>query len=185
MRKVITAIASAALIAPLLSAPAFAQPGSATGQGFASARIIDPIAVRSISDLEFGGIAVSPNEDGAVAISPETGRASYTGSAAPVCTGSGTCSAAPALFEVTGEKNRSYVVDLPTMVFARPVGTDGPQLPVSSLRSVSKHLPGMQTRGFLDAAGSDEIRVGGTLAIPAGTPPGKYRAEVKLVVSYD
>jgi hypothetical protein len=165
--------------------PVTAQDRGATSFGASQAEIIKPISVTALDDLTFGGIAVTSTQGGSVKVLPETSRAEYTGAAAPVCIGSGRCTANPALFDVRGESNRGYTVAIPSVIYAQSSLLGDPDLPVSDLTSKSRNLPSGRFRGFLDSAGRDEIRIGGTLAIPAGTRPGKYHAEVSVVVTYD
>lgn len=178
------AIAGGGIAKPAL-AQERAQYWGSTSFGASRAAIIKPISVTALDDLEFGGIAVGSNQGGSVTVLPETGPAEYQGAAAPVCTGAGGCTANPALFHVTGERGRGYTIAVPQTVHAELVGGGGPSLPVSDLTSRSRNLPDGHFRGVLDSGGSDEIRIGGTLAVPAATKPGKYRAEVSLVVNYD
>jgi len=172
----------AALIA---STPALSQNQGSTTFGASRAEIISPISVTALDDLTFGGIAVTSNQGGSVKVLPGAGPAEYSGAAAPACTGTGGCTTNPALFHVRGERNRSYVIAVPAVIYAQATNGTNRELPVSDLTSKSLNLPGASFRGFLNGAGQDEVQVGGTLAIPAGTPPGSYRAEISLVVSYD
>jgi len=188
MADIIHRIAMFALIgvvALTASTPALSQNQGSTTFGASRAEIVSPISVTALNDLTFGGIAVTSNQGGSVKVPPGAGPAEYSGAAAPACTGSGGCTTNPALFHVRGEHNRSYVIAVPAVIYAQAIDGTNRELPVSDLTSKSLNLPGASFRGFLNSFGQDEVRVGGTLAIPAGTPPGSYRAEISLVVSYD
>lgn len=163
---------------------AIAQPGASTSQGAASAQIVEPIGVIAVSDLEFGAIAVSASEGGEVTIAPESGAAQYSGGARPACSGASQCATGAARFAVSGESGRDYAIGLPSTVTAEHREGGGPGLPVAGLTAWSRNLGTLGPFGRLDHTGSDEVRVGGTLTIPAGTAPGSYVAEVPIVVSY-
>ncbi len=163
---------------------AIAQPDANTSQGAASAQIVEPIGVVAVSDLEFGAIAVSAYEGGEVTIAPASGAAQYSGGARPACAGTSQCAIGAARFAVTGESGRDYLIGLPSMVTAEHRGGGGPGLPVADLTAWSRNLGTLGPFGRLDQAGSDEVRVGGTLTIPAGTAIGSYVAEVPIVVNY-
>lgn len=161
-----------------------AQPGESTAQGAASATIAEPIGVVPVADLEFGAIAVSASGGGEITVAPASGAVQYSGHARPGCSGSAQCATGAARFSVIGERGRDYAITLPQAVTARHRDRAGPELPVSDLTAWSRNLGSNGPFGRLDHTGSDEVRVGGTLAIPEGTPQGNYVAEVRIVVSY-
>lgn len=166
------------------TAAAIAQPGAHAAQGSASAEIAEPISVVALADLEFGAAAVSASEGGQVTVSPRSGTAQYSGGARPACSGASQCAAGAARFAVTGERGRDYAIALPAMVMAEHRTRNGLGLPVSDLTVWSRNLGTYGPFGRLDQAGTDELRVGGTLAIPAGSAEGSYAAEVRIVVMY-
>ncbi|MCB2082953.1 MAG: DUF4402 domain-containing protein [Sphingomonadaceae bacterium] len=171
-------------LACVVSCPAQAQPGVSQAQATATAQIIAPLAVTAESDLSFGVVAVSATQGGSITIEPVTGAATYSGAARQTCGANGQCAQSAAIFSVRGEAGRHYRVSLPATVSARLVGMPGAQLEVGGLTSASRNRPGDTASGALDDRGEDEIRIGGTLEIPAGTEPGIYAAEVPIVVFY-
>ena len=168
----------------LLGTAAIAQPGEQTATGVASAEIVSPLTIASIADLEFGGIAISGAGEGSLTIDPASGAPSYVGLVQIGCS-SGPCTPHPAQFRVNGVERRSYRVTLPDQTDAIAADGSGNSLQVHSLTSDSRNLPGVQGYGMLDDSGADELNVGGTLSVPASTPPGRYVARVLVVVNYD
>lgn len=173
-------------VAIILTQPAAAAPGdrqqSTTGE--ATAQIIEPLAVHSLADLDFGGIAIRAGGGGSVTIDPASDSASYSG-VDPIACGSGPCTPHAARFAVEGFAHRSYRVTLPGETLAQPARGAGPALVVDRIASASANLAGASARGLLDSAGNDTLAVGGRLIVPAQTPPGRYVAQLQVVVSYD
>ena len=162
-----------------------AEPGVSTDRGVASASIIKPISVSAQKRLEFGGVAVAANQGGNVTIDPTSEKAAYNGSAEKMCLAAVPCTPGPAVFAVQGEKDRGYRVTLPASVMASAQRGSAPDLVVSQITSFSENSPSNELGGLLDGGGTDTLRIGGQLEIPAGTPPGSYAAEITLVVSYE
>lgn len=175
-------------MASLLLAPASAASAdghSASAAGMAHAMIIEPLTVHEIAPLQFGTIAVGPGKSGAITVDPTNGMVTYGGGLEKVCSSNTLCEASPALFGVNGEANRAYRVEVPSAATAFHSGT-GFSLPVDSINvSVESAGGGEEARGLLDAAGRGMFRVGGTLRVPVDSPSGKYRANLKMVVTYD
>ena len=67
-------IISAALLAP---SPAAAGPVSPAGNATSNARVIHPVTVLKLADLDFGGISAA--SAGTVVIDPNTNAVTYTG----------------------------------------------------------------------------------------------------------
>lgn len=166
----------------LASAPLAAQPSSSSGH--AQAEIVTPITVQPLSDLSFGRIAVSPVSDGSVSIDPASGQTIFAGSARRACGASSSCGQGAATFRVTGEAGRSYTILVPGYVVATAQEPGMPQLTVEDLSVISRNDSAARSGGLLDTLGADQISLGGTLRIPAGTPPATFRAQVSLVVTY-
>lgn len=166
----------------LASAPLAAQPSSSSGH--AQAEIVTPITVQPLSDLSFGRIAASPASEGSVSIDPASGQAIFAGSARSACGASTSCGHSAATFRVTGEAGRRYIIQVPGYVVATAQEPGMPQLSVEDLSVISRNDPAARSGGVLDSVGADQISLGGTLRIPAGTPVATYRAQVPLVVTY-
>ncbi|TNE61603.1 MAG: DUF4402 domain-containing protein [Sphingomonadales bacterium] len=175
---------------PLLGAvmaipvPAMAAPGEASTTGVATAQIVEPISVVAVSDLQFGGIAAAAGTGGSVEIDPVSGTVTYLGVSGSVCSAAN-CDPAPALFDVRGVADRQYHVSLPASAIAYAETGSGAGLQVVELQSSSGNLPGIDQRGLLDGDGQDSLTVGGRLIVPPATPPGRYSAQVPVVVSYN
>ena len=173
------------LVAVLALAPLPALAASASGA--ASATVVSPIAVRQISDLDFGVIAANGAAAGTVTI-PPGGTADYAGGARDACASPSTC-AVPhfAQFEVSGEANRAYTISAPTTIWVagQSLGTAAsPVLLVDAFTFRSVSRPGEGAAGKLDHAGADRFDLGATLRVPAATPPAHFRLSLEVVVTY-
>lgn len=170
-------------IASTQSLPCHAQIAGASGDGRASATVVEPVRIRLLEDLSFGAVTVGRQDGGEISISPGS-SAAYSGSVAPLCGQSSDCDPHPARFAVSGEPGRTYRVQFPATVTARGRDT-GQSLQVSSLTMISRSRPGADQRGAFDGDGRDLLEVGGVLAIPAGIRSDTFRAELSISVSYD
>ena len=167
------------LAAALAVWPVLAQPGStgteATGQ--ARATVVQPISATALADLSFGAITVGTGE-GTVLVPADGSSAAYGGSVRQTCAGAAACQPHPARFAVRGEPQRAWRIAVPDTVLAQGSHT-GTMLPVTGL------TPDSGTARRLDAMGTGEFTIGGTLGVPRGTPPDTYRAEFPVIVSYE
>ena len=170
-------------LAFITNQPTQAQSAGARASGSSSAQIVTPLTIEAASDLEFGALAVSADDDGSVTIGAVSTNATYVGSARPLCGLQAACGTSPARFLVTGEAGRSYLIQVPDILAADAI-SGGQSLRVDQLTVASRNIPGAVASGRLDNTGSDEISLGGTLHVPSGAPAGAYRAQVRIVVSY-
>lgn len=171
--------------------PAPAVAASATGA--AAADIISPIAVRQIRDLDFGELAANAESAGSVKIAPGGSGAIYGGSAHSACAPPTPClSPHFAQFEVSGEANRAYTIAVPAhaSVAGEQVG-DGlaprfapPLVVIDDIQIRSASRPDAGRAGWLDSSGRDSFDLGGTLRLPAATPPARFRISVEVIVTY-
>lgn len=166
---------------------------AATASGAASADVISPIAVRKIRDLDFGVIAANGGSAGSVTIAPGGSAAHYNGGAQEACSSNAHCPAPHfAQFEVSGEANRAYTIVAPARVTVagEPTGdslattTVPPLLMIDDIRIRSASRPDAGRAGWLDSAGRDSFDLGGTLRVPAATPPAHFRVSVEVIVTY-
>lgn len=179
-------LAGALALPALLAAPATARTAQGESEGTATATVVRPLSATALADLSFGAIAVgnAGAPGGSVTVSPQHGAAtSYGGSVRAVCSGSSACRPHPARFAVRGEAGRSYKVTLPAALEARGMRS-GVMLSVADL-ALHSDSDGSGIGGQLDLAGSDWFTIGGTLAVPRGTPADTYRAEFPVIVTYD
>lgn len=140
-----------------LSASLFAQ---STASATATARIISPIAISKVTDMNFGNIAISGA--GTVTLSPAGGRTPSVNVTLPVITGTVTA----ASFDVTGEGASTYAITLPgSYTITRVAGTE--TMTVNGFTSTPS------ATGAL-TAGAQTITVGATLNISAGQVAGSY-----------
>ena len=169
----------------LCMSPAQAQARDSAA-GTASARVIAPLTTMPVADLDFGTVGVSGGGGGSVIVGPAEDGAAYTGSARAVCgQGTGCPRPHPARFDVSGEAGRTYRVALPRSVSARADVASAPDLEVAGLALRTVSQPATANRGSLDAAGRDAFSVGGTLVLPRGAVPARYRAQIEVVVTYE
>jgi len=164
--------------------------GQSVAFGTASARVIAPLSITELDDLDFGFVRGAAGSDSTVSISPFSAKPEYRGGAQNACAPGGTCPAAhPAGFSVTGEALHGYVVTLPGEISVA-TGNDGTRRSAGSLLITdlvirTDSAPRSGNRGTLDSSGHDTFAVGGTLRLQPGVPPGHYRATVPLVVAYN
>ena len=77
------------------------------------------------------------------------------------------------------------MVSIVPLLAISATGAGGPDLAVSHF-TVSTQSRGNDGRsGTLDAAGRDAFRIGGTLNVPAGLAPARYRRALPVTVSYE
>ena len=176
---------SSSIIACLLAAlPVSVQANPAVAAGQGTAAIIEPLSARPLQDLSFGTLSVGKNAGGEVRVASTASQVDYSGTVSPACGSAGACSPHPARFAVAGQPDRSYRVQLPSIVHARGSIT-GQELEVSALEMRSRNQPAENWRGTLDTSGKDEFAIGGVLTVPAATSPDTFRAELAISVFYD
>ena len=171
--------------------PAPALAASATGA--AAAEVISPVAVRQIRDLDFGVLAANADSAGSVKIAPGESAAIYGGSAHAACASSAQCPSPHfARFEVFGEANRAYTIAAPAHVSVAGEQIGGgvappsavPLLVIDDIEIRSASRPDAGRAGRLDSSGRDRFDLGGTLRLPAATPPARFRISVEVIVTY-
>ncbi|MEO0589184.1 MAG: DUF4402 domain-containing protein [Pseudomonadota bacterium] len=155
---------------------------TATAQGRAQTRVVAPVSTALRDALSFGSISVSAGASGTVTVSSDSTTA-FLGVSQAHCTGQTKCRAHRAVFEVTGEAERTYGVSLPPSVVARGERS-GSALAVEALEMRSLNTSA-RSGGRLDKAGKDRFFVGGTVNVPAGTVSDVYRAELPVTVFYN
>ncbi|MGE4304187.1 MAG: DUF4402 domain-containing protein [Novosphingobium sp.] len=176
------AAAVVALVAP--SAAFAAESGAQAAHGQAAARVIAPLAVTAIQDLDFGTVSVAAGMGGSVEVLTGGAAPRYLGAAGLPCSAGGGCSPHPAKFVVSGEPGRRYRVDIPAIADAKGSAANAAHLLVADLHVRSASLAGADAAGMLDGSGSDEFEIGGTLQIPAGTTADHYTAKIPVIVTY-
>lgn len=132
-------------------------------------RIIAPIAVSTVQDLDMG-LVIPGATAGAVTLNPATGAQGLTGGviyASP--------SGLPAQFAATGEPNHTFSITLgsPSVTLTGPGGT----MNLALLSTPS----GTST---FTAAGTATLNVGGTLSVGANQADGDYAGTLQVTVAY-
>ena len=147
-----------------------AQP-EAAANGTATAKILEPIAISAINDLEFGSIAAGSSVSDVVMTSG--GVRSTTGNADLYTSDAGQ----QGTFDVTGESNHTYTITLPD---------NGDVTLTSGGNSMDvKDFESTPATGSLDAAGKQTINVGATLVVGASQAAGSYTGSYTVTVNYN
>lgn len=165
-----------ALVA-LASTAAFAAGTSATTSATASVKIRKAITLTKTADLNFGGIVISASGTAAdTAVLSPANVLTDPGTNGTIVGNFNTTSAAT--FTVSGTKNATYAVTLPSGATSL-AGSNGGTLNVSSFTSSSTGA------GNLGAGGTDTLSVGATLTIPQTTTDGDYTGSFSVTVAYN
>ena len=160
MKKLLSAVAAVAL----LSGNAVA----ADVDSDAGAKIVAPLQIANATALYFGTIAPSLTANDTVVVSP---------AGAKTCGVELTCLTddhTAALFNVTGQADASYTIDLPTQI--QISNGEGANMVVDN-------FTGSKANGTL-VAGEDDFTVGGTLAVAANQATGEYTGTFTVAVEY-
>jgi hypothetical protein len=172
MKKMILAAATVAAFAAI---PAAAQNAatSANPRAVAGARLIKPLTLTALRDLNFGTIVMGTiNGDQTVSIS---------GAGAVTCGASGgglTCAGTPtsASYRVTGTQGQVVVISSAAPSFPL-AGSNGGTL------AFVPSFPTSLTLGSSGSAGND-FNVGGAVVINSSTADGVYSGQVDIQVAY-
>jgi hypothetical protein len=165
-------IAAAALAAVTTATTASAQATSSTPRATANARLIKPLTLTSLRDLNFGTIVMGTLTANDVV--------SISGAGVVSCGTSGnlTCSGSPtsAQYRITGTQGQVVLVSSPAASFTL-TGSNGGTL------SFVPTLPGNITLSSSGAAGND-FNVGGSITIGNATVDGVYTGQIDIQVAY-
>lgn len=173
-----TALAAALAVVAVSS---HAVEGTATATG----TVIQPIAIGSTANLNFGKF--TPGAGGSITVST---------SGAPTVSGvvrSSTVATTAAKFDVTGDANATYAItytgtsaDLADAV--TPTPNKMALAIVSDLTAGNKTVTGTAdtvASGNLGAGSAQSIYVGGKLTVAATQPSGTYTGSIKVQVEYN
>lgn len=177
MTRTAFAAAALALVALGAAAPAMAQSSqSATGNG--SITVIRPVGVTKTADLKFGTVVRPGSGSGTVAISA-AGARSVTGGVVGLNSGDAPQAAE---FTVAGEGGQSVSVSIPaTFIMANGVEN----LTVTTSNNLSGAAAAQALSGSLGSAGSLNVRVGGSTAVPATAATGVYTGTFTVSAAYN
>lgn len=172
MNKMI--LAAAALAAVAAAAPAAAQNAtSASPRALAGARLIKPLTLTALRNLNFGTIVMG-TISGDQTVSMDAAGVVSCGA-----TGGGlTCAGTPtsASYRITGTQGQVVVVSSSAATFPL-AGSNGGTL------NFTPSLPGNITLGNSGAPGND-FNVGGSVVINSSTPDGLYSGQIDVQVAY-
>ena len=158
--KLISLMAAAAMVS--------GQAIAADVEADAGAKIVAPLQISNATALYFGTIAPSLSAGDTVIVSP---------AGAKTCGAELTCLTddhTAAKFNVTGEADASYTIDLPTSIqIANGAGAN----------MTVDNFTGSKSNGTL-VAGQDDFSVGGTLDVAANQATGEYTGTFVVTVEY-
>lgn len=163
-RILVSALVGAGLIASV--------PVSATNiTARVDANITGAIAASATTGLSFGDVSpgITP---GAVTIDTTGFRTSVGG--ATLGLGS---PVSPAIFQITGTPNSSYVITAPAAMSL----SNGS----SNFMTVDSFTSNPDGTGLLDAGGGQTLSVGGTLHLDANQPGGSYSGVLEMTIVYN
>jgi hypothetical protein len=167
----ITALAASVAATAIAATPAVAAPVGAATPATARARIVKPLVLTRVANLDFGTITL-----GTVAAGGETVSMSQLG---VVACGSGglTCSGTPvaAQYNVTGTNNQ--VVQIVAVASSLTNANDGTTLSFSPNAPLTATLPNSGTSGV-------NFNVGGSITIVPATTDGVYTGNINVTVDY-
>jgi len=148
-----------------LATPAFA----ADVEADAGAKIIAPLQISNATALYFGTIAPSITTADEVVVTPAGAKS--CGAELTCLTDDHTAAA----FNVSGEADASYTIDLPSNITIS--NGAGGSMDVND-------FTGSKSGGTL-VSGSDNFTVGGTLEVAANQPTGEYTGTFTVGVEYE
>lgn len=153
-----------------LSATAFAQT-SATATANATARVLTPITITKLTDLNFGSLVAGPAA-GTVVVDPASARTA-TGGVSLV-----NSAFTAAQFNVTGEPSTAYTITLPNAIAITHTVNNALSMTVNTFTSNPSGT------GTLSAAGAQQLNVGATLNVAANQGSGLYTGTFNVTVAY-
>lgn len=166
MRQTHLLIATASAFATVTTAEA------ATRAAISRARTVQPLAVTKARDLDFGNLVIGATA-GRTTINPRTDARTRTGGV----TLAGGGSPGAARFTAVGTPSRPVQVRLgPRPVLTRSGGSE-------TLTMTALTMNGGVNR-TLTAAGTLDLRIGGTLAVAANQVAGSYAGSFTVTIDY-
>ena len=138
-----------------------------------SAKIVHPISIQKLIDMNFGNIATN-SLGGTIVLSTSGSRTSTGGITLPVQSGSPSA----AEFEVSGEKGYTYSITLSTNTIQLRSEEDP-----SETLAVSNFITDPIGTGTLNVDGIQRIRIGATLTVEPDQPSGNYISSTPLQIT--
>ncbi|GAA4008505.1 hypothetical protein GCM10022280_01550 [Sphingomonas swuensis] len=170
MKKLI--IAAAALAAVTAATPAAAQATSSTPRATANARLIKPLTLTALRNLDFGTIVIGSASVADVVSINAAGVVSCGSSGNLSCSGSPTSAG----YRITGTQGQVVVVSSASPSYTL-TGSNGGTLAFTPV------LPANITLGNSGAPGND-FSVGGSIALAANQQDGLYSGQIDIQVAY-
>jgi hypothetical protein len=170
MMKILGTTAAVAAIA-LTATPAFAAPVEPVRQATATARIIKPLTLTWVADLNFGSITLVDTGPTTVAVARDGSR-SCPGTAV-TCSGASSAAA----YRITGVNNQVVTVNAGNVSLAN---TTDPTLP-SLLMNID--APANINLGNSGTAGTP-LLIGGNISVSGATAEGLYSGTLAVTVEY-
>jgi hypothetical protein len=168
-KRIFLGLAMAPALAAAAPASALAVP--ALADSAAQARILIPLTVQKIDDLDFGGVTATAA--GTITLDPVTSAVSTTGG---VVASAGTPRAARFIGAASGNAVVNIKLPRQPVTLTRIAGTETMQLRDFTLDSPSKRVMAGST--------AFEFQVGGTVDIGAGQADGTYVGTFTVTVQY-
>lgn len=165
--------AAAALAAFTAATPASAQAVSASPRATANARLIKPLTLTALQNLDFGTVVMG------TLTAADTVSIDALGAVSCGTSGNLTCSGTPkaAQFRITGTQGQAVVVTSATATYSL-TGSNGGTL------TFTPTLPtGAITLGNAGSAGNN-FNVGGSISVTPTTLDGVYSGQVDIQVAY-
>ncbi len=170
MTKLLTKSVLAATLA-LLATPALAAPAD-TSNFDAKAKIVKPVTLAKVTDLDFGTTTMNPTLTSAtVTVSDLTGSTAVCSSTQLTCSGG-----FPASFTLSsGVAGQTVQIsfDTPPTSLLHTNGTNTVDFSLDAVEDV-----------VLDTTGAGKFNIGGTITVVAATADGDYLANVNIVANY-
>lgn len=166
-------VATSLFLVSLFSVAAFGQ-SSATATANITARVLTPIAITKLTDLNFGSL-IPGTSAGQVIVDPSGARSAVGVTLVNSAYGAAT-------FAVTGEPLTPYTIILPTGAQINHTTAASQNMQVSFFNS----NPSATGGGTLSSVGSQQLNVGATLNVgPASTQlAGLYTGTFNVTVAY-
>lgn len=156
-----------------------AQTTAAIASTNVQAKLIVPLSITETSSLHFGTINILGGEAGTVVLPPDSTTRIFDGvvgsAVAPLATN--------AAYTVSGTKNVSYGVSLPSSITVIEAGGDA--MTITNLKARFNTTSQDSTTSTLDVNGTDSFKLGGTLVVTANQIPGTYTGSFNVSVDYN
>lgn len=171
VRNGVLAVLCSAFLLGSLAGPAAAQTCGTPPCGAGGAGGGKPLSASLVQGLNFGNVGNDPSLPGTATVDPLTGTKTVTGGATDM---GGTH--APAIFDIRGEKLRTFTITLPVQItIAGPGG---------STTTIDNVISSPALVGVLDSTGKATVAIGGTLQLSGPLSIGAYTNLFDITVTY-